>query len=87
MNINYFIERLDIFLNKSRKHSTIQIYDNKRMSIEVCFGITEFDENRIVLELPETYLIITGLDLKMRNYNKCGVEIKGDLHSISYETK
>ena len=55
MNINYFIERLDIFLNKSRKHSTIQIYDNKRMSIEVCFGITEFDENNNMVRFYVCY--------------------------------
>ncbi len=87
MNINYIIEKYDKFFNGSRKHSAIQIYDNKRISIEQCMGITEFDENRIKIELMASFLVITGLELKMRNFNKYSVEIKGRIHSVNFEEK
>ncbi len=87
MNINDLINKYDELLNKSRYHSAIQIYDNTRMTIEVCHGIAEFDENRIKLELAKSALIITGLELKMRNFSKSGIEIKGKIHSVNFEDK
>lgn len=87
MNINYLIEKYDKFFNSSRKHSAIQIYDNKCISVEQCMGISEFDENRIRIELAASFLVVTGLELKMRNFSKYGVEIKGKIHSLDFEEK
>lgn len=87
MNINELINKYDELLNKSRRHSAIQLYDNTRMTVEVCLGIAEFDENRIRLELADSNVTITGLELKMKNYNRGGIEIKGKIHSIDFEEK
>ncbi len=87
MNIEYFINKFDELTNSMRHHSAIQIYDNTRANIEVCFGVLEFDENKIKLELAKSNVIITGFDMKLRNYNKNGIEIKGKIHSIDFEEK
>ncbi len=87
MNVEFFINKLDKLMNSARHHSAIQIYDNNRANIEICMGVAEFNENRIKLELAKSYLIITGFDLNLHNYNKNGIEIKGNIHSINFEEK
>lgn len=87
MNISFINEKMEKLINKTRKHSAIQIYDNKTLTVEICMNIYEFNENCIKLELATSILIITGLELCMRNFNIYGVEISGDLHSITFEQK
>ena len=87
MNIEYIIDKIDQLSNKMRQHSAIQIYDNSKANIEICLGVLEFEENKIKLELAKMNVIITGFDLKLRNYNKNGIEINGRIHSIDFEEK
>ena len=85
MNINKIINNYDDFLNNSRLNSAIQLLDNEIMVIENCKGICLFNENEIHLRLMKCKMIIVGLNLKMRNFSKSGVEIKGKIHSIDFE--
>ena len=87
MNENKLINLYEKIMNIPKKHTAIQLYNNKMMYIEVCLDILEFDENSIRLEIAESYVTITGFDLQFRNYNKNGIQIKGNIHSITFEDK
>ncbi len=87
MNEINLINLYEKIMNIPKKHTAIQIYNNERMYVEICLDILEFDENSITLEIAESYVTITGFELKFRNYNKKGIEIKGNIHSITFKDK
>lgn len=84
MNIYDIINKYDDFLNNSRFHSSMQIVDNEKIVIESCKRIIAFNENEICLNLVKCSILIVGLDLKMKNYSRSGVEITGKIHSIKF---
>lgn len=85
MIINKIINKYDEFLNNIRLHSSIHTLDNKNMIIEYCKGVDVLNENEIRLVLAKCIVTIVGLNLKMRNFNRNGVEINGKIHSISFD--
>lgn len=87
MILKSIINKYENYVIGIRKHSFIQIYDNKKMLIEICRNIVEFNENMIKLELAESDMVLMGFNLKFRNYNKNGIEVSGDIHSINFEEK
>ena len=84
MNIYDIINKYDDFFNNSRLHSAIQVIDNEKIVIESCKKIIAFNENEICLKLVKCDMLIVGLDLKMKNYSRSGVEIMGKIHSIKF---
>ena len=87
MNYINLINKIDENIKKTKKHSGIQIYDNRRILVETCLGILLFEENQIKLELASSFILITGIELKMNNYNNMTIEVKGMIHSINFEEK
>jgi len=85
MNVYEIINRYESFSAKTKGHSFLQIKDDEYMVIESCRKIKKFDENTITLELAKCTISIVGLNLKMKNYNKETVEIRGKLHTINFE--
>lgn len=85
MNIFEIINKYDKFTSKTKRHSFLQIKDNQYILVDNCQGIKVFDENTIILELAKCTLSVVGLELKMKNYNKETVEIRGNIHTIKFE--
>ena len=85
MNIYEIINKYDKFSSKTKRNSFLQIKDNEYMVIDNCLGIKVFDENTIILELATCEISIVGLELKMKNYNKETVEIRGKFNNIKFE--
>ncbi|NLJ15702.1 MAG: hypothetical protein GX346_01055 [Clostridiales bacterium] len=67
--------------------SDIQILDCKDVLVEGCNGIIEYDNNLIVLSLSKKNVHIMGFDLQFFNYSHDGIEVSGDIRSISFEKK
>jgi len=68
-----------------RRHSTLQITDNKEIIADGCEKIINCDDNVIVIEQTSNRLTITGSDLKLRNWGVDGVTIFGRINSIEFE--
>ncbi len=85
MNFYDIINKYDNLLNNSKLHSVIQILNDESMVIENCRNIILFNENEIKLSLSKCDVVIVGLNLKMRNFSRTGVEISGKFHSIGFE--
>lgn len=84
MSIYEIINKYDDLINNIRFHSSIQIIDDQKIVIENCKKIVEFNENEICLELIKNCVHIVGIDLKMKNYSRTGVEINGKIHSLKF---
>lgn len=85
MNSYQIINKFERIINGTKKHSEIQMLDNRRITIECCKGIIGFDENLIKLRLAKCNMTVVGLELKMKNFTKTGVDIRGKIHSITFE--
>ncbi len=84
MSIYEIINKYDDLINNIKFHSSIQIIDNQKIMIENCKKIIAFNENEICLELIKNCIHIVGIDLKMKNYSRTGVEINGKIHSLKF---
>lgn len=67
--------------------SDIQIFDFKDVYIEGCNGVVEYNENIVILSLNQKNVQISGFKLQLFNYSKDGVEVSGEIRSISFEEK
>lgn len=85
MNVYKLSEKFEGLKHVFNRHSAICIYDDKRLTAESCRAVSEIDDNVIELILPKNKVRIVGIDLKMRSFAYDNIEIKGKLHSISFE--
>ncbi len=87
MNINDLAIKYEEFKKSLLKHSDIQITDNKQLTLDGCRRVVEYNENNIVLELPEMGISVVGMKLTMKNFSIGGIVIQGDLHSVTFISK
>lgn len=85
MNVYRLSDKFEMLRHRFNRHSAICIYDNKRLTAESCRGVTAIDDNVIELILPKSRVKIVGLNMKMKSFAYDNIEIKGKLHSISFE--
>jgi len=84
MDINKLAGKFDELKSGFYKHSYIQMTDAHEIIVDRCEKITAYDENIIKLKLVNNNLLITGADMKMRNFSNDGVIISGKIHSIEF---
>ena len=87
MDINDIAVKFEDFKRNIRKHSDIQITDNREMILDGCRRVIRYDENEICLELPTVGIEIVGMMLKMNNFSVGGVIVEGEIHSITFISK
>ena len=62
----------------------IQLYSNKKIIVEGCYGINEYNNDVVKINLPRGQLIVFGRDLEIINMEEKTVIIKGILHSFEF---
>ncbi|MBR2025490.1 MAG: YabP/YqfC family sporulation protein [Clostridia bacterium] len=67
------------------KGARIVLHSNKEVIVEGCKGISEYDENCIVIKLKNKYIKFNGINLNISSYEKKYVVIKGEFQSIEFE--
>ncbi len=67
------------------KGARIVLHSNKEAIIDGCKGISEYDEDCIVLKLKNKNIMFKGCDLNISSYEKNYVVIKGNFQSIEFE--
>lgn len=63
----------------------IVLFSNKEALIEGCKGISEYDENCIVLKLKNNSIKFVGTQLNVSSYEKNNMVIKGNFLSVEFE--
>lgn len=61
-----------------------EIYSNKKLIIEGCFGIVDYQENYIKLKLKKGFLTLTGNDFLILSFDEEKIDIKGNLITIEF---
>lgn len=80
-----FTEDLDEVLNAqliSGAHT--EIFSNKKIIIEGCNGIIEYQSEYLKLKLKKGFLAIMGTNFLITNFNDEKITIKGNIASIEF---
>jgi len=83
--IKEIANKLEQVKSKVRRHSALQITDNREIIADGCLKIVACDESIIEVILINNRLIINGTGLKMRNWGTDGVTISGVIRGIEFD--
>ena len=64
--------------------TNIQIFSNKKMIIEGCYGINEYNSDMVRINLPKGEFLIFGSNLEIRNMQDKTVTVCGILNSFEF---
>ncbi|MCL2633344.1 MAG: YabP/YqfC family sporulation protein [Oscillospiraceae bacterium] len=73
--------------SRLRRHSSLQITDNREVIIDGCVKVVNCDESVIIIDTVSTRLTIGGAGLKLRNWGSDGVIVSGIIKSIELGEK
>lgn len=63
----------------------IEIINDKRISIEGCYGIQEYTQENIKINMPKGTLLIIGIDLEICLMQERGITVEGKIFSLEFE--
>lgn len=87
MNVNKLASLFERSRSFVRRHSYISVDDDTRLSVERCIKVKRFEDDLIELVLAKNNIVITGLELSMKNYAYDSVMIYGKIHSVTFEER
>ncbi len=85
ININKLANKYEDFKLSLRKHTYFQLTDNRRIEIDFCKSVDEYNENVIRLVTTKNNITIIGTELVMRNFSTNGVIIYGKIKEINFD--
>ena len=62
----------------------IEIFSNKKILIEGCYGINEYNEELVRINLSKGQLLIFGRNLELKNMESKNITVIGIIHSIEF---
>ena len=65
--------------------SRIEIFGRKRIVIEGCFGIRDYSEEVVSINMSKYTLVIMGENLSLQNMQQKNITITGKILSIEFE--
>lgn len=65
--------------------SRIEIFGRKRIVIEGCFGIRDYSEEIVSINMSKFTLVIIGESLSLQNMQQKNITIIGKISSIEFE--
>lgn len=63
----------------------IEIISDKRITVEGCYGIQEYTEESVKINMPRGTLFIMGVGLEIILMQERGITIEGKLSSLEFE--
>lgn len=80
------IDKIGDILEADKISSTrVEIYGQKRIEVEGCYGIREYSEEIIQINLPKGTLIIMGSNLQIVILTDKNITLDGKINSIQFE--
>lgn len=64
--------------------SHTEIFSNKKVIIDGCLGIIEYQNNLIKLKLKKGFLTLNGTDFLVLSFDKVKIDIKGNIQSLEF---
>ncbi len=80
-------ETLDIPVGTFGRISFIEAVGNRELSISGCESLTSYTGEKVILELCDGRLTVTGTELELRSFSGGSVLVNGVITSIIYGTE
>ncbi len=74
----------DVFDSSVLSDSRIEIFSNKRLVLEGCLGILEYNENYLKLRISKGALVLEGLDFDIISFELGTMIIGGDFLRLEF---
>lgn len=81
---NFIKENNEIFNTDIIKNARTEIFSNKRIIIEGCKKIVEYQDNYIKLQLKNSFINILGTNFKITTFEENKIEINGNILTIEF---
>lgn len=80
------IKRISRLLETSQIGPTrIEIIGNNRINIEGCYGIQEYNDEIIKVNMPKGFLMIIGFGLEICVMQERSITVEGIIKSLEFE--
>lgn len=63
----------------------IEIINDRRISVEGCYGVQEYTQEIIKINMPKGTLLIMGMDMEICLMQTRGITIEGKINSVEFE--
>lgn len=81
---NFTVDKEDVFSTQMIKGSHTEIFSNKKMIIEGCRGIVDYQDNYIKLKLKKGYLSIIGTEFLIQTFEDEKIIVNGNIISLEF---
>ena len=82
--INLIKDSNEILSSDLLTGSHTEIYSNKKVIIEGCIGIIEYQNKLIKLKLKKGFLTLGGSDFLVLSFDNSKIDIKGNIQSLEF---
>ena len=82
--INLIKDSNEILSSDLLTGSHTEIYSNKKVIIEGCIGIIEYQNELIKLKLKKGFLTLGGSDFLVLSFDNAKIDIKGNIQSLEF---
>lgn len=82
--LNLIKDSDEILYNNKITTSHTELFSNKRIVIEGCSNIIEYQENYIKLKLKKGIICLTGSEFLISSFNEENIDIKGNILTIEF---
>lgn len=79
-----FIKDSDEIFDNEIKGSHTEIFSNKKLIIEGCISIVDYQDEYIKLKLKKGFFNISGRDFLITEFNDEKIVLKGNIFSIEF---
>lgn len=81
---NLIKDRDEILSGELLSGAHIEMYSNKKLIIEGCYGIEDYQNNYIKLKIKKGYITLTGNDFLILSFDDEKIDIKGDFLNLEF---
>lgn len=82
--IDFIGKNADIPSDPFGKNAHIILHDNNELIIDGCYGIMEYSENSIKINIGNKALLIKGTEFDISDYTSLSICIKGEIISLEF---
>lgn len=81
---NFFTDKSEILSNEIIGGTHIEMFSNKKMILDGCKGIVDYQNQYIKLKLKKGYLTVIGTDFLISAYESGAITVNGNITSLEF---
>ena len=81
---NFIKDQDEILSNELLCGAHTEIFSNKKLIIEGCYGIVDYQENYIKLKLKKGFLTLSGTNFLISYFDEEKIDINGNILTVEF---